>query len=557
MQPRTVLFVALSLLWPGLTAATPQATPANAGKSSASVVVFPFENAGHDPRYDWLGEGLAELSVDRLSGEGRLLFTRQEALAAAERMGLPAAPGNSARFTRATMLKVAEQLDADFLVHGTYTTDGKNLSITAYVIRLTPASQSSPLVESGALEDLSPLHARVAWQVLRTIDPAYPFSRSDYAQRFSRIRLDAFENYIRGVLSADDAERLRLWREATRLEPEWSDPAFALGGAYFATKDYATAATWYSRIALDADHGTEAAFYAGACYLLRNEYSYAERVLTGLVEKPGTNRARAFPEALNNLAIVKTHLQRWDEAAALLQRATQLNPDDEDYWFNLGLTQLRAGDSFAAVRPLREAVRRAADDAAARALLVFTLEKVGRMTEAASEREAVTDPLPGITSDALAGLERVKRKIETQPAYLAASESALSPRRAQSLRRHMAQGREALEAGRWPEAERDFSAAVLLAPDTPEAHAGLAEAYEKQMRVEEAVREWRAALWSREDAETRLRLARALLALDPPRPVEARTELRAVIRQNAAPKLREEARKLLEELDSQQTGGRR
>lgn len=547
MRCRILLFVVLAGLFPLRAWAQARPLPAGPQPATVTLAIFPFENAGSRPAMDWLGEGLAELCMDRIAGEGRVVVSRAELLAAAERVGLPAAPGNASRFTRATLIKLAEQTDADFVIYGRFSADDRTLSVTAHVLRMSPMVQSAPLTESGPLEDLSLLQARLCWQLLRFIDPAYPFSRAEFTQRFSRLRLDAFENYIRGILTPDDAARLRHWREAARLEPAWSDPAFALGQSYFAAKDYDSAASWFRRIDLHAEHGPEAAFYAGTAYLLRNEPARAESQLAPLAE--GSARSiGASPETLNNLALARSRLSKGDEAVALLQRAVQRAPADADYWFNLGLTCLLNGDSSGAIRPLREAARRAEDDLMARALLVYALELVGRVTEAAAERETAGTSLPGVSADGLVHLQRIKRTLEL-PESARASDRAISPRRAQSLRRHLAQGADALASARLPDAERHFSAAALLAPDLRDAHVGLAETYERQGKLDAAEREWRAALWSGDDAEVRFRLAQLYLAMNPPRTSDARNELRAALRLNASPSVRENIRRLLDDIE--------
>src|SRR5258708_23653996 len=77
-------------------------------------LVFPFENAGASPRLDWIGEGLEELTVQRLSAAGQQVYTRAGRIVELERYGLPRA----SKLSRATMLHVAEDLDADFVVFG-------------------------------------------------------------------------------------------------------------------------------------------------------------------------------------------------------------------------------------------------------------------------------------------------------------------------------------------------------------------------------------------------------------------------------------------------------
>jgi len=97
-----------------------------------NLLILPFENLGKDARLDWIGEGLAELSAERISGDGRLVFPREEWLSAMEKMGLPA----SGHFSRATMIKIGEEVDADYIVFGSFTSDGKTLTATARVLQV-------------------------------------------------------------------------------------------------------------------------------------------------------------------------------------------------------------------------------------------------------------------------------------------------------------------------------------------------------------------------------------------------------------------------------------
>ena len=81
--------------------------------SRGVYLVFPFENAGASPRLEWLGEGLEELTIQRLlAAAGEQVYSHAGRVAELERYGLP----RSSRFSRATMLHVAEDLDADFVM---------------------------------------------------------------------------------------------------------------------------------------------------------------------------------------------------------------------------------------------------------------------------------------------------------------------------------------------------------------------------------------------------------------------------------------------------------
>ena len=62
------------------------------------------------------------------------------------------------------------------------------------------------------------------------------------------MRLDAFEQYIRGLLADEDEIRIRDLKEAARLEPDWPEPSFALSETYYARNDCAAALPWFARV---------------------------------------------------------------------------------------------------------------------------------------------------------------------------------------------------------------------------------------------------------------------------------------------------------------------
>ena len=154
----------------------PAAAPARAhagAPRSRVVLTFPFENTGQESSLEWLSEGLAELTIERLDGRGYYLLSRQERLDALETIGLPV----STRFSRATMLKLGEEADADEIIFGRYSSDGSTLTVTARVLHLSPPSLSPEFSQSGALSDLMSIHARLAGQLfcaLASVRPGGP-----------------------------------------------------------------------------------------------------------------------------------------------------------------------------------------------------------------------------------------------------------------------------------------------------------------------------------------------------------------------------------------------
>ena len=525
--------------------------------SSAVFLVFPFENASRSVRYDWLGEGLEELTIERLNAAGLRVFTHEERLTELERYGLPA----SGKYSRAMMLRIAEDLNADYILFGSYNIDGKSLGVDAQLLRVHPAGLLPPVQESGSLDGLMDVHTRAVWRLLSASDPAYPLSLAEFTRRQRPLRLDAFEHCIRGLLAAEDEQKIRSLREAARLEPTWTAPAFALAQVYFARRDCANAIAWLGRIPPSDEKSVQATFLLGVCHLYRNEPGRALTVFQALSDRLRRSFGGSYelPELLNNLAVAQSRGGKPAGSESELERARQLDPDDEDYSFNLALLKLRANHPGAAVAPLRDAVSREPEDAEARALLVVALERSGQKEAADAERAAAPADFREKTAaslkpDALARLDRVKTRLDTSVLKLAVEsgpeDAAASNGMNGNSPTHAKRARQLLSAGKVDEAGQEYQAALAQNPKDAAAHRGLAEVHRRGGRLDEAVAEMQASLSLRDGAAARTELAR--LYLEQKKPDLARAELERALR--IAPGYTE-ARQLLARLGGDSKSG--
>src|SRR5215468_8451000 len=158
--------------------AASQTAPAGirrAPDSQGIFLVFPFANDGANARLDWLGEGLEELTVQRLLAAGQKVFTHAGRIAELDRYGLPA----NAQFSHATMLRIGADLDADFVVFGKFSSDGKSLTIEAHALRVAPTKLSDAVKETGPLDSLMELNAKVVWRLLAANDKTFPINLAE------------------------------------------------------------------------------------------------------------------------------------------------------------------------------------------------------------------------------------------------------------------------------------------------------------------------------------------------------------------------------------------
>ena len=534
-------------------------TAGSNGYQHGVYLVFPFENAGTSPRYEWLGEGLEELTIQRLSAAGEQVYSHAGRQAELERYGLP----HNSKLSRATMLHIAEDLDADFVVLGRFKADGTSLTVESRILRVKPAAMQQPLEEKGALDSLMDLQTRLVWRMLTALARNYPLSLAEFSKRQRGLRLDSFEHYIRGLLAVDDDVKLRELHEAARLEPDWPDPDFALGEVYYARRDFSSALAWYFKVPKSHDRYVEAAFASAVCRLFLNQPDHAEETLTALQGDLRSNLVAGadLPELLNDLAIALARQGKLAAAQNALRRATELDPDEDDYPFNLGLLLLQTGEPGAAAGYFREAAQREPDNAEDRALLIYSLEKADRKPEADQERGAAEEAfgpsgLPAIQVDSknefVARLTRIKTELDVTAvrAEIEMPEASADANSAPGSDSdtpvvHVRRGRQELSAGHSEAAEKEYRAALTEDPGNAAAHRGLAEIERREGKLEDAVKELQASLEARDSAVVRTMLAKVYL--EQKKPELAREEVERALR--LAPNYAE-AKQLLEHLQS-------
>ncbi len=403
---------------------TGDARSASAESRHETLLIFPFENESRMADLDWLGEGFSELTAERLEDREVNVLSREDRLATLERMGLP----DSARFSHATIIKIAAEADADVVVYGRFQSDGKTATLEARVLHLSPPSLSPPLTETSTMQDLLRAHARLTWQILCAIEKKQcapqgaSRDESSFSEPPASLRLDALESFVRGLAASQDEERLRMLREAARLEPAWDRPAFELGQIYFKRRDCDSALVWYSHVPPNRPDGPEASFATGVCHLARNDAGRAEAAFSGLLErtrKTGDKDALPeLPEMHNNLGVARLRLGKWSEAGTEFERASALDPEEANYWVNIAIAKIIGKQAAAAVAPLERARKIDPDEKEAKSLLIAILESLGRKPEAAAIRAETAEtadkaPPPNLQDgNGLARLASVSRNLD-------------------------------------------------------------------------------------------------------------------------------------------------
>jgi len=485
------VFVVLASLF-FCTSLRAQDTPAS-GQAvvGRTMVVIPFENASPTPGLEWLGESFPETFHEQLNSPVLYVASRDERLRAYDRQGVPAGVHPS----RATLYRLAEQMDLDYAVLGSYKYDGERLTAIAQLLDMRDQKLSPAVTESGPLADLGNLQSALAWDVLRLIRTDFSVPKDKYIASIAPARLDALENYVRGTLATTAEEKVQHYREAVRLNPDYAQAWLELGKTYYAQRSYEPAVAALGQVQPSSAVAREANFYLGLAAYAHGDFAKSESAFEFVAAR------LPLAEVYNNLGVVAArHGQK--KAAEYFERAIQDDPSDADYHFNLGVTLTQEGDRADAARELHTALDRRPNDAEARTLLDSLTPQAGGGIVPSS----ATFKAP---------MERIKRNYEedafrqmtTQMGSWAEQQFARSDPRAHA-RFHLELGKELLAHGFTTEAEAEFRHAAAVDPSSSAPLTALAEDYEARGDRAAARAQAEAALRVRESAAAYLVLAR-------------------------------------------------
>ncbi|MBV8050896.1 MAG: tetratricopeptide repeat protein [Acidobacteriaceae bacterium] len=457
-----------------------------------TVLVVPFENRSKAPGLEWIGDSFPELLKQRLDSPTIYVLPREERIRAYDRLSIPV----ELRASRPTIYRIAEQIDVDYVVLGQYEFDGRTFTTNAQLLDMRRERLLPEAKQAGTLPDLITVENTLAWEILHTLFPADSISREAYLAQVPVIRLDAFENYVKGVIAPTADERIQHLREALRLSPSYSAATLRLGEAYYQQRQYDQAMVWLSKIPPDDPDTLEAQFYLGLAAYNRSDFSRAESAFSFVSER------LPLGEMYNNLAVALDHR---DRAAAIenLQKAIAQESSNPDYHFNLAVELYRRGDVIGASRQLREALSLSPHDSEAKSFL----ENIGGAGQRGVVTASIKVPQTRMrTTYDESSFRQLALKIS------AVAEQRLSKSDARTHAQfHSERGHQLLKQGFLVEAEREFREAVTLNPSNAEAHAGLASVLEASNHFDQARSEAQEAVRLHPSAEALLVLAESNL----------------------------------------------
>ena len=346
-------------------------------RTADTTAVLPLFNLDESKssNLDWIGESVAETIREALSSGGLLVLPREDREEVYHRLSLR----TGVVLTKASVLKIGEALDAGQIIFGELRVDGadaantnlkSNLHIAVHVIDLKKLHEGPGFTEDGPLENLSQMETHLAWLILRRLAPASAPSEEAFLHDRAPVRVEAMENYVRGLMAPNGEQKTKFFTQAAKLDEHFSQPNFQLGRLAFARKDYKTAGQWLARVTKGDSHFLEAAFLRGICKYYDSDFGAAADQFRMVANEIPLN------EVFNNLGAA---LSRKNDPAATehFNKALEGDQADPDYWFNVGYSLWKQGKFELAAANFRAVLDRSPSDQEATIMLGYCLKMEG------------------------------------------------------------------------------------------------------------------------------------------------------------------------------------
>ena len=126
----------------------------------------------------------------------------------------------------------------------------------------------------GDMSDMIDVFDSLAWKLTKQLDPSFSVAEETFIAAGKSLRLDAFEQYIRGITEPDEGERQHHLEQAVKISPDFSPAWMALGREEFTGQEYEQAAAAFAKVDRNGPDGLEAGFYRGMSLLFSGDYPH-------------------------------------------------------------------------------------------------------------------------------------------------------------------------------------------------------------------------------------------------------------------------------------------
>jgi len=356
------------------------------------LLIFPLSGSS-DGFGAWAGDGIALSLSEQLRDAAIRPYSRGETEDLLMENGLFV----GAPMSRGSMIYVARQADADFVVMGSHTESEGGVKLSARLLNMKTMKQGSEFNVSGTLAALPEMENELAWMIYSSVARAPALSREQFRERTRRVPNSAYASYIESLDEFEESRKVQLLEKAVKEYPDFAEARFQIGWLYYQKKDYKSALPHleYGRKLPNERFRSE--FMIGTCRLQLGETARAIEDYTRLLSMT------RHTAALNNLAVA--HIRGGDNAGALraLVEARAQKQGDPTIAINIVIAHYLAGGAPAAMKFVEEGIKAYPGNGMLYFLSSFLMDKAGNEARAAADKARALRF--GVNVDRLSGEE--------------------------------------------------------------------------------------------------------------------------------------------------------
>ena len=326
---------------------------AGRGAAIGSVAVLPFENATGDASLDYLGEGISESLINRLSGlNGLKVISRTSAFAFKGKKLDP--------------MEIGRKLGVDALILGGLAQRGTSLAITAELVRVGDAAQLWGDKYSRRADDVQQVEAEIATTIVKTLRRQLSGEEKAKLTQAATVDPEAYRLYLKGRDFQRGSQRemdksIDLLQQAVARAPDYAlahaglaeaytRQAFLRGSARAEPLEKARAAL---KRALELDPNLAEAHSALGLVRFYFEWDWAgaeAEFRRGIELNPGSSAVH------EEYGVFLTTMGRLDEGLARSREAARLDPLSVGPVHDIAINAMARGDLEDAAKGFRRAI---------------------------------------------------------------------------------------------------------------------------------------------------------------------------------------------------------
>jgi class 3 adenylate cyclase/TolB-like protein len=284
-----------------------------------SMALLPFENQGNNSEYDYLGSGIADGVITRLSRLNDISIISSSSSFKFK---------DSGRSNK----EIADQLGVSMILEGGFLIIGNNVRITASLVGVEDSKVLLSESYSGQMDDIFSLQDKVSNGLLKHLDKSKVMGSS--SPKNETRSMDAFKYYQEGInllrkdyLYKSNIEESRvLFQKSWNIDPRYVEPSVAMAKSYLSEIFYG-----YENI-----------------YQVEDSLSKYVEIVSRIDAQN--------PDLLAIHGTIDFYKFDWESARLLFEKALELSPNNPMSYYYLSYTSFAKGNGIQDLKYMDKAI---------------------------------------------------------------------------------------------------------------------------------------------------------------------------------------------------------